>query len=172
MLLFKKLLLSLLFSITTVLSVSKIDVHCDFAIFYLIKPWVLVVESLAEYVFVKNLLINIGAVFLIYAPLTLLLLIRVKNITKRHFKIATMITALSVLHLGFFMLLHGEYYWADSKKYIDSSMTDNNNFYKNPPMKTQLGFILHHQEFSYEQCKPFLVKIPTKSLDFSQFTTI
>ncbi|WFF38421.1 hypothetical protein LU290_09245 [Moraxella nasibovis] len=132
--------MSLLFSITTVLSVSKIDVYCDFAIFYLIKPWVLVVESLAEYVFVKNLLINIGAVFLIYAPLTLLLLIRVKNITKRHFKIATMIAALSVLHLGFFMLLHGEYYWTDSKKYIDNSMISN-NFYKNPPMKTQLGFI-------------------------------
>lgn len=101
MLLFKKLLLALLLSITTVLSVSKIDVYCGFTIFYLVKPWVLVIESLAEYVFVKNLLINIGAVFLIYAPLVLLLLTRIKYITKRHYKIAMIITALSVLHLGF-----------------------------------------------------------------------
>lgn len=150
-LLFKKLLLALLFSIATVLSISLVEMDCDDAVFSFIVPWIRIGSpdflSVHQFVIISHLLVNIGVVFLIY----FLLLFKLKIIKKHYIIIALLGSLLGIFNLTGITLLRGDYRFIDNHNILAM----NTEFARNEYFERHFSFFLTHNFRGYEQCKPF-----------------
>lgn len=148
----KKIILSLMLAITTVLSVSFYDINCSNAVFYWITAWLHIspVQNLVThpYVIISGLLINIGFFTLIYCGL----LFKINNIKKRYLFIACILSLSSMVNLFFLTFMHGNYTFFDKREYIP--MVDYVN--ADEPLKTkQISFFFNYKNFNHQQCQPF-----------------
>ena len=139
-------------SIITVLSISFYDINCNNAVFYLIKPWLVVspVQHLVVHkiAIVSNLFINILFFLFVY----LALLYKVKQIKMAYLLSVALLAILSIFHLSFFIYLNGHYRLFDGENIV---ALDTQISRQEPEKIAQIAFWFNFKRLDENQCQDF-----------------
>lgn len=153
MIIIRKILLSFLMSIITILSISFVDIDCSKAVFYFIKTWLVVSPSqdlvVHKITVLSGLILNIFVVGAFY----FLLLLKVKNIKNRYLIALFPIAFLTLAHFAFYSHWNGNYTFFDNENVLLlQTQTDRNE----PLMTGKFSLFFEYPKFKHEQCQPFI----------------
>lgn len=152
MIVIRKILLSFLMSIITVMSISFVDIDCSKAVFYFIKTWLVVSPSqdlvVHKTTVLSSLILNIFVVGFIY----FLLLFKVKNIKNRYLITLFPIAFLALAHFAFYSQWNGNYIFFDNNNVLSLQTQTTRN---EPLMTGKISLFFEYPRFNHEQCQPF-----------------
>lgn len=146
----KKILLSIFLSATVILSVSIVDLNCNMAVFYWLKPWL--IQSNTQ-ILVKSydfLIVNFFVNIALLSMIILMFLYKMAHIQWRWLFITLTTMLLSGINLFFLAFSHLTFRLND-----DNYSTMNTQFIHNEPFKTQISFLFSYHHFSRQECERF-----------------